>query len=490
MSSQEVRVRIAPSPTGDWHLGNARTALFSYLFARHHGGKFFLRIEDTDRSRLVEGAVERLLDLLDWLNLTPDLYDEQPFIRQSDRLDLYKEAAEKLVAEGLAYYCFATPEELEAMRTEQEEQKLPPRYDNRWGYRDLSLAEAQQRVDAGEPHVIRFKMPQTGETVVTDLIRGEIRFANALTDDFVILKADGYPTYHLAHIVDDHLMNISHVTRGDEWISSIPKHVQLHDALGWELPQYMHFPVILGPDKGKLSKRHGAEPVYAYRDNGYLPEALINFLARLGWSSGTDQEIFSREELIALFDVSRLQKNPAVFDLQKLDWYNATYIRQLDPESLRLKLINYYEYHGGPIWHNRLIQDKARMLRILPVIQERMTRLADLPECASVFYNDLSAYDPHLLVAKKQTPQEARRALEIARDAVRHASSWQREPLETALRNAAAAHDLSAGAILWPVRAALTGLSASPGAFEMLDLLGLDESLARIDKAIDSLSSL
>jgi glutamyl-tRNA synthetase len=479
----EVRVRIAPSPTGDWHLGNARTALFSYLFARRHGGKFYLRIEDTDQARLVEGAVDRLLSILDWLDLKPDaLPDGRPYFVQSENLARYKQVATQLVEEGKAYYCFATAEELEVMRAEQQAKKQAPRYDNRWGYRDLSLDVATKRVEAGEAHVIRFKMPQEGDIIVTDLIRGEVKTQAALLDDFVILKADGFPTYHLAHVIDDHDMLITHVIRGDEWLPSAPRHVEIHKALGWSVPEYAHVPVILGPDKGKLSKRHGAKPVFEYRDDGYLPEALSNFLALLGWSSGTEQEFFTRDELIQKFDFARVQASPAVFDAERLNWFNASYIRKLSVDELLQKIIAF-----SPEWAERAQSQPEKVKAVVAELQDRMITLKEFDELAAFFFADTLEYDAALLPVKKQTSEDAKKALTIATMALSNVKAWTHDALEAILRKAADQNGLKAGDILWPVRVALTGLPASPGAFEVLVILGQDESLKRIDAAIHKL---
>ncbi len=485
----DVRVRIAPSPTGDWHLGNLRTALFSYLFARRHGGKFYLRIEDTDQARLVEGAVDRLLDILAWLGLTPDaLPDGKPYFVQSENLHRYKEVAEELVADGKAYYCFATPEELEAMRNEQQAAKQAPRYDNRWGYRDLPLEEAKKRVEAGEPHVIRFKMPNgdNDETHVVDMIRGIITVTSFLLDDFVILKADGFPTYHLAHVIDDHDMAITHVIRGDEWLPSAPRHVEIHKALGWDVPQYAHVPVILGPDKGKLSKRHGAKPVFEYRDDGYLPDALCNFLALLGWSSGTEQEIFTREELIEKFDFDRVHPSPAVFAAERLDWFNASYIRALSPEELFKKLEDYWAQYDDT-WSKRAANDAVMVMKLVKALRERIVTLKEFAELAEFAFVESLEYDAALLPVKKQTPEDAKAALEVARDVLASQEDWSHDALEALLRATADAKGIKAGDILWPVRVALTGLPASPSTFEVLDILGKDESLKRIVSAINKL---
>lgn len=487
-----IKTRIAPSPTGDWHLGTVRTALFTYLFARHHHGKFYLRIEDTDRNRFVEGAEAGIHALTEWLGIQTDPYpDGQPFHRQSENLKRYQEIAQRLVQEGKAYYCFATGEELEAMRQEQESQKLPPRYDNRWGYRDLSYVEAQKRADSGAKYVIRQKMPQEGEIRLTDLVHGEVTFQAKLLDDHVILKSDGYPTYHLAHVVDDHDSEITHVIRGDEWLPSAPKHIVLHEALGWELPEYAHVPIILGPDKGKLSKRHGAKPALEYKDAGYLPEALINFLALLGWSSGTDKEVFTKDELITAFTIDRVQSSPAVFDATRLDWFNGHYIRSLSVEKLREKLLDYWQDKDNK-WQDRFKENPEFFDKVVASLQDRLVTLREFAELAEFYYSAPETYDASDIPAKKQSPDQAKQALVVAREALQTLSSasngaWNHATLESTLRTTAEKNEMKAGDILWPVRVALTGLPASPSTFEVLEILGPEESLKRIDAAIASL---
>ncbi|MDA8219621.1 MAG: glutamate--tRNA ligase, partial [Dehalococcoidales bacterium] len=325
-----VRVRFAPSPTGTPHIGNVRTALFNWLFARHHGGKFVLRIEDTDVARRVPGAIEAIMDGLRWLGLD---WDEGPEVDgplgpyfQSERLHLYRQYAAQLVEQGHAYYCYCSPERLAEMRAEQERRKESVGYDRRCRY--LSPADREEAEASGVTPVVRFAMPLEGETTYHDLLRGDVTIQNSVLDDFVILKSDGYPTYHFAVVVDDHHMHISHVLRADEWIPSTPRHVLLYRALGWDLPRFAHLPIILGPDRSKLSKRHGATSITAYREEGYLPEALVNFLALLGWSYDGVTEVFSREDLIARFDLDRVGKTAAVFDREKLEWMNGYYIRQ------------------------------------------------------------------------------------------------------------------------------------------------------------------
>ncbi len=483
MSASEVRTRMAPSPTGELHLGGVRTALFSWLWAKHTGGKFYLRIEDTDQNRLVPGSVERIYDSLLALAMRPDDYNGNPYIKQSDLLAVHQAVAHRLVAEGKAYYCFASPEELEAMRQEQQANHLPPRYDNRWGYRDLALAEAQARIEQGEAYVVRQKMPLAGTINFTDAIHGEIKVEATTFDDHVLLKADGYPTYHLASVVDDHAMEITHVIRGQEWLPSAPRHAALYSALGWEPPIFLHAPVILGPDKGKLSKRHGARSVLEYCDEGYLPEALINFLVLLGWSSGTEDEVFSGQELIERFSLDGIHASPAHFDTARLTWFNATHIRRLSLPELEARLLTYWQ-DRNPIWGERAKADPTQFTASVQALHERLTTLKEFGELAEVFYTDPTDYPADLILGKKQTPDEAKAALQAAWETLGQVSNWTHETLETNLRQLAESKGWKAGDVLWPLRVALTGLPASPGVFEMLVILGPDASLRRVSYAL------
>ena len=330
-----VRVRFAPSPTGYPHVGNIRTAMFNWLFARHSGGRFIVRIEDTDVTRKVKGAVKAILDSLRWLELDWDEGPEVggsygPYI-QSERLDMYRSAAERLISQGEAYYCYCSPQRLEELRAEQVKRKQPPGYDR--CCRDLSPEERAKKEAEGVTPVVRFKTPLEGQTRFNDLIYGDVVFEHSTIDDFVLLKSDGYPTYHLANVVDDHAMEISHVIRAEEWISSTPRHLLLYRALGFEPPQFIHHPMILGPDRAKLSKRHGAVSVIEYREQGYLPEAMLNFLALIGWSLDDKTEILSRKELIAHFSLERIGKTGAIFNREKLDWMNGVYIRKMSADE-------------------------------------------------------------------------------------------------------------------------------------------------------------
>jgi len=339
--NKPVRTRYAPSPTGFPHVGNIRTALFAWLFARHHGGRFIVRIEDTDVARRVEGAVEAILDSLRWLGMDwdegPEVGGEYGPYFQSQRLELYREAAERLVAQGDAYYCYCSTQRLAEMREEQARRKRSSGYDRRC--RDLSDAERAQKEAEGVTPVVRFRMPREGQTAFNDIIRGTVVFENSQLDDFVLLKSDGYPTYHLANVVDDHLMEINHVIRAEEWLSSVPRHKLLYQALGYEIPQMAHLPMILGPDRAKLSKRHGAVSITEYQEQGYLPEAMLNFLALLGWSLDDKTELLSRQELIASFSLERVSKTAAIFNQEKLDWMNGVFLRELSHEELSKKIM-------------------------------------------------------------------------------------------------------------------------------------------------------
>ena len=394
--TQTVKTRIAPSPTGLPHIGNFRTIVFNWLFARHHDGKFVVRVEDTDVARKVEGAMESMLEALRWLGLD---WDEGPEVGgpsapylQSQRLPIYKEHAERLIASGHAYYCFCSPERLAAMRAEQQLQKQDPGYDRLC--RGLSREEVEAKLKEGITPVVRFAVPLEGSTTFHDLIHGDITFPNFSLDDFVLIKSDGYPTYHLAHMVDDHLMGITHVMRADEWISSTPRHVLLYQAFGWEPPLFAHVPQVLGPDKAKLSKRHGATSVILYRDMGFLPEAMLNYLALLGWAFDATTEVMSREELVRNFSIEKINKTGAVFDLTKLEWMNGVYIRQLPVPELITRLMPFLERAGLATE-----KDRPYLEQIVPLIQERMKKLSEAEESMDFFFHD-TQYDPKLLVAK------------------------------------------------------------------------------------------
>ncbi len=484
-----VRVRYAPSPTGEPHVGNIRTALFNWLFARHHGGAFIVRIEDTDIARTVPGALETILDSLRWLGLD---WDEGPGIGgpyapyvQSERAALYQEVARRLVEEGHAYRCYCSPERLEQMRAEQTARKEPTRYDRRC--RDLSPQERRQRADQGVAPVVRLKTPLSGQTTVHDLIRGEVVFGNSTLDDLVLLKSDGYPTYHLANVVDDHLMEISHVLRAEEWLPSTPRHLLLYQALGWSPPLFGHLPMILGPDRAKLSKRHGATSITAYQDMGYLPAAMVNFLALLGWSLDDHTEIISQDELIKHFDIPRVTKAAAIFNIDKLNWMNGVYIRHLPLPELTQRLIPFLERDLPPAVARPL--DAAYLEQVIPLIQERLKTLAEVTELVDLFFLDLE-YEAQLLLGKRLSPQTAAQGLEAAVAALEPASSWEPPILEEILRPLAAELDLKVGDFFMLLRVAVTGRTVSPPLFETMAALGQGPCRRRLVAAQNKLHAL
>ena len=490
-SSKPVRVRYAPSPTGDFHVGGARTALFNWLFARHHGGRFILRIEDTDRKRYNPQALRWLLDGLRYLELDWDEGPEAggdygPYV-QTERLKIYREHCDRLLEAGAAYRCFCTPERLQELARQAQRRGERGGYDR--ACRGLDAEEAARRAEAGEPHVVRFKMPLEGETTVHDAIRGDITFQNSVLQDTVLMKSDGIPTYHLANVVDDHLMEISHVLRGDEWVNSLPLHMHLYRAFGWEPPVMAHLPLILNPTgKGKMSKREERAPdgsvrpvfVRTFQELGYLPEALINFLALLGWSYDDKTEIMSRAELIERFTLERVQASPAVWNYDKLDHMNGYYIRQLAPEDLAGRLIPFFEKAG---WK----AEREKVLQIVPLIRERIKRLSAAVAVADFFFLEkLPPYDAAELIPKKGDVAMALAALERAREALEKVE-FTRGAIEAALRGEAEKLGVKAGQMFHPIRVAISGRKVSPPLFESLEVLGKETSLERIDEAIAKL---
>ncbi|MDI3341553.1 MAG: glutamate--tRNA ligase [Sphaerobacter sp.] len=481
MTGTRVRVRFAPSPTGDLHVGGARSALFTWLFARHHGGDFILRIEDTDRRRYVEGSVEGILESLRWLGLE---WDEGPYF-QSERLAIYREHAERLVAQGDAYPCYCTPERLEQVRNEQRARGEPPGYDRRC--RHLSPDERAAFEAQGLTPAIRFKMPESGTTVVPDLLRGHITFENRLLEDPVILKSDGFPTYHLAAMVDDHLMGITHVTRGEEWLPSAPLHVRIIQAFGWDLPVFVHLPVILRPDgKGKLSKRDGAVGVLEYKKAGYLPEALVNYLALLGWSAG-DREIFSREELIRLFSLEDINPSPARFSFDKLAWMNQYYINHIiSLDDLTIRCIPFLRAAGlvSAAAEDPASPEHAYVRSVVALLKDRLKTLAEVVELTSFFFTEgTEDYPAELLVPKKTEPALVLEALDRTRAILETADFADEAGMEAALRALAEQLGLKAGQLFMPIRVAVTGRTVSPGLFETLRVVGRTRTLARLDVA-------
>jgi len=480
-SEKSTRVRFAPSPTGYPHLGNIRTALFNWLFARHHSGKFILRIEDTDVARKVEGATEAILDGLQWLGLD---WDEGPYL-QSQRLNFYREVSNRLVREGHAYPCYCSPERLEMVRQEQMKRKQPPKYDAHC--RRLTQQQRSQLEASGITPVVRFKTPSEGQTIIHDLIRGQVTFRNSTLDDFVLLKSDGYPTYHLANIVDDHLMNISHVLRADEWVSSTPRHILLYRALNWEPPHFAHLPMILGPDRSKLSKRHGATTIIEYRDQGYLPEAMFNFLALLGWSLDDKTELLSREELVEHFSLERISKTAAIFNKSKLEWMNGVYLRRLNPTEFSRQATAFLDRDLPSSVSRPLDMDYVHQITLL--LQERAKTLGEIPQLANFFFFDKLQYESSLLLAKGIDRESAANVIQAAIQRLGNIKTWDAGSLEDALRPLAAELSLSTGSFFGLLRVAVTGRTAAPPLFQTMAVLGKDKCLNRLAAAWQRVSA-
>ena len=477
-------MRFAPSPTGYPHVGNIRTAMFNWLMARHTGGKLVLRIEDTDVARRVVGAVEAIMDGLRWLGLDwdegPDVGGDYGPYYQSQRLELYRQATERLVAQGDAYYCYCSPKRLEEMRAEQVRRKQPPGYDRHC--RNLSPQERAEQQAKGITPVVRFKVPLEGQTTYNDVIWGDITFEHSTIDDFVLLKSDGYPTYHLANVVDDHAMKISHVIRAEEWISSVPRHLLLYRALGLEPPQFVHHPMILGPDRAKLSKRHGAVSILEYRAQGYLPETMLNFLSLIGWSLDDKTEIMSRQELVDNFSLDRIGRTGAIFNREKLDWMNGVYIRSLSTDDFAQRVLPFLEKHLPSQVKRPLSADYIR--EIVPLIQERARTLVEVAELAEFFFLDELEYDAGLLIGKNMDWSSAARALKAAGDGLEQLASFDTESLEALLRPMAVALGLKTGQFFGTLRVATTGRTAAPPLFQTMAVLGKERCRRRIAAAL------
>jgi glutamyl-tRNA synthetase len=466
-ASKTVVTRFAPSPTGYLHIGSARTALFSWAYARHTGGQFLLRIEDTDRERSTEAAVQAIYDGLTWLGLA---WDGAPTL-QFSRAARHAEIARELLARGQAYYCYCSPEELAEMRETARAKGLPPRYNGMWRDRDPSEAPA------GVAPVIRIKAPLSGEIVVNDHVQGEVVFKTENLDDFIILRSDGTPTYMLAVVVDDHDMGVTHIIRGDDHLTNAARQIIIYNGMGWDVPEMAHIPLIHGPDGAKLSKRHGALGVGAYRQMGYLPEAMLNYLARLGWSHG-DDELFSIEQMIEWFSLEGLNKGAARFDFVKLENVNGHYIRAASPDYLYDVMVATAEEIGRTTDHAGLVANKATVLAALPELQPRAKTVLELIDLAQFIY----AVRPLQIdgAAGEQLTAETRAMLAGAKAVLEQLSDWSVPAIDGAIRAFAESRGLKLGKVAQPLRAALTGRTVSPGIFEVMVLIGKAESLARI----------
>jgi len=485
MTNQKLRVRFAPSPTGFLHVGSLRTALYNYLTAKKHGGDFILRIEDTDQTRYVEGAVERLIFVLNKIGLA---YDEGPYLEngvvkekgnfgpyfQSKRTEIYRKYAAELIKKDRGYYCFCSAERLEDSRRKQEINHESTMYDGLC--RDLSKEKIENNLKREMPYVIRLKMPKEGIIKFKDLIRGEVEFENKLIDDQVLIKSDGFPTYHLANVVDDHLMKIALVIRGEEWLSSTPKHIFMYQAFGWEAPQFAHTSLLLNPDKSKLSKRQGDVAVEDFLKMGYLPEALLNFMAFLGWNPGTEEEIFTLSELIETFDISKVQKAGAIFNLVKLNWLNAEYLKRKKLDDLLILAMPYLKEAGI----NLEKMEQTKIKAILSLARERLEKLSDLPKAVRYFFEKPN-YEKELLIWKKSDMATTKKRIEtLVSFYDTYNKTWIKEGIEKETLELIQKENLDNGATLWPLRAALSGREKSPGPFEIAAILGREETIKRL----------
>lgn len=475
--SEKVCVRFAPSPTGFLHLGSLRTALFDWLFARKYQGKFILRIEDTDKERYVKGALENMMEALQWYGLD---FDEGP-IFQSKRLEIYKKFSHELVKKGKAYFCFCSSERLEELRKLQVANKQPPKYDGHC--RIYSASEIKKRLEANEPHVIRLKVPLEGQTEFDDVIYGHISVENKNIDDQVLLKSDGYPTYHLANVVDDHEQGITHVIRAEEWLPSTPKHILLYQAFGWRLPKFVHLPMVLGKDRSKLSKRHGAVSALEYKNLGYLPEAVLNFIALLGWNPKTEKEVFTSEELIKEFDLDKVNKASAVFDREKLDWFNGYYIRKTKLDKLVELCLPFISYKKI---------NKTSLKKIISLFQERMRKLSEINDLASFFFVRKLKYETGILIPKKFDKDFTSEVLTKTYDFIKEIKKedFKAKKLKNQFEQFIQKNNYNNTIVLWPLRVAVTGKEASPGVFEVMDVLEKETVLERLGEALTNLKNM
>lgn len=472
--NRQIRTRYAPSPTGYMHIGNLRTALYEYLIARKAGGTFILRIEDTDQDRLVEGSLDVIYRTLELVGMK---YDEGPYF-QSERLDIYRPYAEQLVEEGKAYRCFCSKERLESLRNKEEEEGQHAGYDGLC--RNLKASDIQGLLDAGIPYVIRQKMPETGTTSFMDVVYGEITVENMELEDQILLKTDGYPTYNFANVIDDHLMEITHVVRGNEYLSSTPKYNLLYDAFGWEIPIYVHLPLIQNENKQKLSKRLGDKSFEDLLEEGYLVEAVVNYIALLGWSPGGERELFTLKELEEAFDVSGIGRSPSVFDRQKLKWMNGEYIKALSPEKFASMSKEAIVSGAG---------DSYDAGKIADILQQRVELMTEIPGMVG-FFKGVGPYELVLYEHKKmKTDAEiALSGLELSFESLKGLYRWDQTNLHDLLMGLAVEKGMKNGQLLWPLRVALTGLASSPGgAIDIMDILGKEESLSRIRDGIEKL---
>ena len=478
-----VRVRFAPSPTGSLHIGGARTALFNWLFARHNRGAFVLRIDDTDTERSTDASYKEILSAMSWLGLDWDEGPEKggqfgPYL-QSQRLEIYRQESARLLNEGKAYLCYCTVEELAERRKKAQAEGRPPMYDRRCRY--LTPADRTRLEQEGRQPVIRLAVPEKGSTVVRDLIRGEVTFANETIDDFIIFKSNGMPTYNFATVVDDHLMQISHIIRAEEHLSNTPKQILVYEALGYELPVFAHVPMILAPDRSKLSKRHGATSVEEYRDEGYLPEAIINYLALLGWSPEDEEEIIPLEEMVARFSLERVSKNAAIYDTKKLTWINGHYLREGDLDRVTRLALPFLQARGL-LSGSLSPKEYSHVRTIVGAVRDRVKTLAEVADAASYFFTEVTSYDEKGVRKHFAKPGVAA-LLEAAGKELGALPEFNAQTAEEAYRTLAEKKGLSTGQLFHPTRLAISGRTMGPGLFEIMELLGRETVLERLHRA-------
>lgn len=490
-----IKTRFAPSPTGFLHIGGFRTALFAYLHAKKNGGNFLLRIEDTDRERFVEGGLDNILNSLKWAGIEPDegivIKDNKviqkgkdgPYI-QSERLQIYQKHISNLLENKRAYKCFCSKERLDDIRKIQEKNKVPTGYDSYCV--NLSDNEIDKRIKTGDKFVVRFKIPKDQTIVVRDIIRGDVNFDTNLLDDHVLIKSDGYPTYHFAVVVDDYLMGITDVIRGEEWLPSTPRHILLYTAFGWEIPKFAHLPLLVNERKQKLSKRHGDVSVSDFIEKGYLPESLINFVAFLGWNPGDEREIFSLRELESEFDLAKVGKSASVFNIDKLNWITGQYIKKMNNAELG-RLVMPYLNNSGLISSAGI--DDSSLIPLVKMCKDRMSKLSDIVELSGFIFADFLEYDSNLLIWKKSNLNNTKKNLDELLNFIDEFETkywneeWLQEKIQTWLQN----NNYTVGEILWPMRVALSGQKNSPGPFEIASVLGKEKTVKRLRYAISAL---
>ncbi len=468
-----IRVRFAPSPTGFLHIGGLRTCFYNWLYAKQNKGKFILRIEDTDRQRMVPQAIENLTQTLKIMGL-----DWDEFYVQSERLEIYQKYAQELLDKDYAYCCFCSASELKEMKEKQISQKMPPQYDGRC--RNLSEEEVASKIKAGESYVVRLKIPKENKSEFFDVIRGKIEIDLKNIDDQILLKSDKWPTYHLANVVDDHLMDITHVIRGEEWLPSTIKHILIYQFLGWKPPKFVHLPLLLNSDKSKLSKRQGDVAVEDYLNQGYLPDALLNFIALLGWNPGNDKEIFSKKELIRDFSFKRINKTGAVFNAEKLDWLNGNYIRQMPLDELTKKCIPYLEKFDIM----KELKDLKWLKKIVSLEQERMKKISEIKDLGSYFWKNKLEYDPQILIWKDTPSKKIKNNLIKLEEILNKIPETEFDSVNINKEVLVWAAEKGKGAIFWPWRVALSGLESSPPPNDIAEILGKEKTLQRIKDAI------